>query len=66
MINYELRHKNCEDEIYKYDDLILSTACGWGPKYTLKAIERAKRRLELNPDNRGVFYIKELEDDYDE
>lgn len=61
MINYELRHKNCEDEIYKYDDLILSTA--WGPRYALKEIERAKRRLELDPDNRGVFYIKELEDD---
>ncbi len=64
MINYELRHKNCEDEIYKYDDLILSTT--WGPKYTLKEIERAKRRLELDPDNRGIFYIKELEDDNDE
>ena len=62
MINYELRHKNCEDEIYKYDDLVLSTA--WGPSYSLKEIERAKRRLELDPDNRGVFYIKELEDGY--
>lgn len=64
MINYELRHKNCEDEIYKYDDLILSTV--WGPSYSLKEIERAKRRLELDPDNRGIFYIKELEDGYTE
>lgn len=64
MINYELRHKNCEDEIYKYDDLILSTA--WGPSYALKEIERAKRRLELDPDNRGIFYIKELENGYTE
>ena len=60
MINYELRHKNCEDEIYKYDDLVLSTV--WGPTYTLKALKKAKAKLEENPDNRGVFYIKEMED----
>ena len=59
-MKYELRHKNCEDEIYKYDDVVLSTA--WGPTFSFKELKRIKSVLENNPDNRGVFYIKEMED----
>lgn len=56
-MEYELRHKNLEDELYKYDDLILSTV--WGPAYTLKALKKIKAKLEEDPDTRGIFYIKE-------
>ena len=57
MKNYELRHKNCEGEAYKYDDLVLSTS--WGPTYTLKELEKAKRKFDK--EYPGVFYIKEVE-----
>ena len=39
-MKYELRHKNCEDEIYKYDDVVLSTA--WGPTFSFKELKRIK------------------------
>lgn len=57
-MKYELRHKNLENEIYKYDDLVLSTT--WGPTYTLNELKKLKTKLENDPDNKGVFYIKEV------
>ena len=57
MKKYELRHKNAEGEAYKYDDLIVSTS--WGPTYTLKELEKGKKKFERRYP--GVFYIKEVE-----
>lgn len=57
-MEYELKHKNLEDELYKYDDVVLSTI--WGPTYTLKELQRLKIKLENNPDNKGMFYIREV------
>ena len=31
-------------------------------KNDLKELKRIKSKLEADPDNRGVFYIKEMED----